>query len=391
MIVIVGVERPAARAFVRHILRSDVSRKERKIFVTGLLTSHANDDARRSVAPVTPMQLTLHSGHGLSDDTLRAYLADPGLERMELAKGTEGRPIEDIIGCATHPGTVVADFTIGERADPSSAPGDFKLTLGYTCGDLGLGVAEYRPAAARGANNTYIDGEALPEEAYVALVGDSPAAHLATMQSLARAVRELHPDKCTVEKKRCTCLVRGAGFNVFSFVRCHGYGRHRGLELVAASARNDLAEVMKLLHGGVDPRCARDHLPPNGAGSGWTALHFAARLGHMEIVIELLTHGADPNATDHHGTTPVYEAACGPNDDDEVMRALIDAGGDVKRAPNAGEGNSALDEAASAGHVDVVKVLLGAGAPVNFANKKGATALCGAAEYGNLVGMRNRL
>lgn len=41
---------------------------------------------------------------------------------------------------------------------------------------------------------------------------------------------------------------------------------------------------------------------------GQTALHLAARHGRVPIVRLLLAQGADPNAQDHAGTTPLISA-----------------------------------------------------------------------------------
>jgi ankyrin repeat protein len=69
---------------------------------------------------------------------------------------------------------------------------------------------------------------------------------------------------------------------------------------------------------------------PNPAAPhrGWTALHTAAKHGHLDIVRLLLQHGADPNAREAGDNTyPLHWAAA--NRHVEIVRALLDAGGDV--------------------------------------------------------------
>lgn len=61
--------------------------------------------------------------------------------------------------------------------------------------------------------------------------------------------------------------------------------------------------VELLLDAGVDV-CTKE----NTLGSGTTALHFAARQGHVKTVRFLLEHGADVNAVDQRGDIPLREA-----------------------------------------------------------------------------------
>ena len=69
------------------------------------------------------------------------------------------------------------------------------------------------------------------------------------------------------------------------------------------------------------------------------------------------TPGADVNATDERGSTPLLEAARYGHDD--VTRVLIAAGADVKAKDN--EGNTALTLAVRGNHDEVVRILKQAG------------------------------
>jgi ankyrin repeat protein len=60
----------------------------------------------------------------------------------------------------------------------------------------------------------------------------------------------------------------------------------------------------------------------------WTVLHYAAWTGGMDNVRLLLHHGADPNARDVIGRTPMSNAA--NRDRSDVIAILIDAGADVE-------------------------------------------------------------
>jgi len=72
-------------------------------------------------------------------------------------------------------------------------------------------------------------------------------------------------------------------------------------ELFVAARNGDLIKVQTLLENGADPN-AKDN-------AGHTPLHWAAHLGHVEIVELLLERGANPNAEDNYGSTPLHEAA----------------------------------------------------------------------------------
>src|SRR4051812_39143023 len=89
------------------------------------------------------------------------------------------------------------------------------------------------------------------------------------------------------------------------------------------------------------------------------ALLRAAREGNADTVKALLSSpGADVNATDERGSTPLIEAARYGHDD--VARALLAAGADTKARDR--DGKTALMLAVQGGNDDVVRVLKQAGA-----------------------------
>jgi ankyrin repeat protein len=145
---------------------------------------------------------------------------------------------------------------------------------------------------------------------------------------------------------------------------------------------------------------------------GATPLHWAV---HDEAKVRLLlARGADVNAKQVEGRTPVYQAAVlggglpvlrlllehGGNastpiligqtplavaairGDVDAMRALIEKGADVN-AKN-GAGNTALMAAATNGHAGAVRLLLEKGADARATSKLGETALGNAAMAGDL-------
>ena len=89
--------------------------------------------------------------------------------------------------------------------------------------------------------------------------------------------------------------------------------------LVRLSGDVDLAMITNLIDGGADPN-ARDDV-------GFTPLHFAAQNSLPEVAKLLLDAGADPNAKDEYGNGPLFRAA---NTDGglEVVKKLLAAGAD---------------------------------------------------------------
>ena len=89
------------------------------------------------------------------------------------------------------------------------------------------------------------------------------------------------------------------------------------------------------------------------------ALFRATIEGNTDMVRSLISSpGADVNATDERGSTPLLEAARYGHDD--IVRVLIAAGADVKAQDK--DGKTALMLAVQGTHDEVVRVLKQAGA-----------------------------
>lgn len=119
-------------------------------------------------------------------------------------------------------------------------------------------------------------------------------------------------------------------------------------------------------------------LPATGLyaqGRTSTPLHWAARHGHLEVVETLIANGADVNAVDVFGRTPLHLAAPHP----VVMEMLIGAGADVDARDQLS--NTPLHRAVP--QVDAVDALIAAGADVTAENTSGNTPLDIAMRYGN--------
>lgn len=114
---------------------------------------------------------------------------------------------------------------------------------------------------------------------------------------------------------------------------------------------------------------------------GLSALHVAAREGHIPATRLLIDAGADVDEDSRGGETPLHFAAQGGRHN--VVRLLIEAGAEPERA-NA-KGLSPLHVAAGAGTLEVVRLLCEEGADVNRIAPQGATPLHSAALRGHLA------
>ncbi|MET0269661.1 MAG: ankyrin repeat domain-containing protein [Sphingomonas sp.] len=105
----------------------------------------------------------------------------------------------------------------------------------------------------------------------------------------------------------------------------------------------------------------------------------AARLGRTDLIDPLVRSGADVNARDARGFTPLILAAY--NDQLATVEALIAARADPC-LPDRDQGNTAQMGVAFKGYDPIAARLLKAGCDVNARNKAGQTALMMAALFG---------
>jgi hypothetical protein len=114
----------------------------------------------------------------------------------------------------------------------------------------------------------------------------------------------------------------------------------------------------------------------------------AARLGRTDLVGDLVKLGADANAYDARGYTPLILAAYDGHID--TVDALIRAGADACK-PDRSQGNTAQMGVAFKGEDAIADRLLKAGCDVNARNKAGQTALMMAALFGRAQQLRSLL
>jgi ankyrin repeat protein len=106
---------------------------------------------------------------------------------------------------------------------------------------------------------------------------------------------------------------------------------------------------------------------------GFTPLREAAANGHKEIVELLISKGADVNAIADNGATPLDGAIFMKRT--EIVELLITNGADVNATSDVGI--TPLHYAVGEGHKEIVELLIANGADVN-AKETGATPLDGA-------------
>ena len=165
---------------------------------------------------------------------------------------------------------------------------------------------------------------------------------------------------------------------------------------------NDLTALRKLI---------RDPGPKARDGRGNSPLMFSAALGSLESMQLLLEAGADPNAANDFGATPLMWCAgdaakvrlllskgakvdarsklgrtplliaAGYDGALEAARLLIEKGADVNARDESG--TSVLELAANSNHIELARLLLAKGAEVNTADGGGFTPLIAAAGSGD--------
>jgi ankyrin repeat protein len=134
--------------------------------------------------------------------------------------------------------------------------------------------------------------------------------------------------------------------------------------VLAAAARGDAAEIARLAAGGADVNAREAY--------GRTPLHVATFGRHRDAIAALAKARADLNLKERDRYDAVTIAAVA--NDPGALRVLLQLGASAKQVTSRYDG-TALIAAAHLGHDEVVKLLLGAGAPLDHVNNLGWTAL----------------
>jgi ankyrin repeat protein len=128
---------------------------------------------------------------------------------------------------------------------------------------------------------------------------------------------------------------------------------HAQQPLVDLIQSGERAAAFALIDDGADVNASQ--------GDGTTPLHWAVYKVDRELVAELLAHGAKADVTNEYGSSPLAEGV--KLGHSGIVEQLLDAGADVE-SPN-GDGQTALMLAARVGSLDIAKLLVERGADVN--------------------------
>lgn len=136
----------------------------------------------------------------------------------------------------------------------------------------------------------------------------------------------------------------------------------RSALLLAARDAGSLELVQLLRERGADPDAADV--------AGRTPLSFAAERGRLDIVRALAEQGAAVDRPDRQGRTPLFYAVLG--DQPDVAVFLLDAGSDVDARDRFGD--TPLMAACAKGHAAMAERLLARGADPSLRDQEGRTA-----------------
>ncbi|GFO48838.1 ankyrin repeat domain-containing protein 39-like [Plakobranchus ocellatus] len=118
----------------------------------------------------------------------------------------------------------------------------------------------------------------------------------------------------------------------------------------SSALAGDLDDVARKLN-------SRDCIVNKTDKSGYTALHYASRSGHLDVCKLLISHGADVNCqTQSSKATPLHRAAYMGRT--EVVKLLLDHRADAELIDC--DGMTALHKASENGHYEAVAALVNA-------------------------------
>jgi len=194
------------------------------------------------------------------------------------------------------------------------------------------------------------------------------AANIGDLEGVVRELQQGVPVNAPEGKKNSSALMFAAERGFLPIVTLLvdkgadvNYRNTYGYTALHAAVSGSHAEVVSaLLEKGADVHAIEE--------KGRTPLFFAIGQKALDVVRLLKEHGADVNARDKTHWTPLFAAI--EKNDPEIARYLIEQGAQVKTDDGGGT-RSPLLAAAYYGNVEMVKLLLDAGADVSVRMSKG--------------------
>jgi ankyrin repeat protein len=119
------------------------------------------------------------------------------------------------------------------------------------------------------------------------------------------------------------------------------------LQLLDAATHGKLEVCSDLIVCGADVNAKNKH--------GLTPLHYASSEGHKDVCGLLLDHGADMIAKDREGLTPLHWASLSYYDRKDVCKLLLNHGADVNAKDR--DGLTPLDRATIQGKFEICELL----------------------------------
>ncbi len=109
------------------------------------------------------------------------------------------------------------------------------------------------------------------------------------------------------------------------------------------------------------------------SADGWTPLHLAAHFGHAAACLFLLCHGADPKTRSRNGLANLPSHAAAAGNHTAVVALLLAAGTPPNERQHGGW--TALHQAAQHANLEMVEMLLAAGADTHETNDEAKRAV----------------
>ncbi len=168
-------------------------------------------------------------------------------------------------------------------------------------------------------------------------------------------------------------IVIAAGVFAFQYFQNTSYYSDFMLEstnttpLMLAASENDIDKVNELLADGAEVNASDD--------DGWTPLHYALMFSGEQpdsrIVKLLIKNGANPSAMTKEGDVAMHQIVV--TGDADLIHFTMEHGGNLE--VKNGHGETPLFAAIYTGYPDIVQILLNEGADANATNASGMTAL----------------